>query len=189
METEYLQYLKDLVEGNAEISFLPWFKQHEEELKKNLNRASFLRLKFSPIDEALKLLDASGIKYLKDEGAIRREKYYLTFDPSVLDEAGKLKHDHKRKLFGGAIGKMMDGDIEGGRKIMSTQLSKILKKKLPERADSLSDVLYFGEIELAHGDPIIGKNIVEIISELPFNQSYSDDFIIQAKKILQKPGI
>src|SRR3712207_6820616 len=115
MRAEHLTYFKDLLEGRAEESWNAWFARHRPELERELPRADYLRIRFNTLDEAEKQLRAAGIDYTPDPVAARRERHYALLDPSVLDERGRPLPEFQRRAYSGAVGQLMDGDVEAAR--------------------------------------------------------------------------
>ena len=188
LSKEHLQFFKDLIEGKAQISFLGYFPTHEKSIKESLERASFLRLKFTPFDEIEKILSSSEITYFRDEAAIKREKYFFSFHKDVLDENGKLKTSHKHSLFNHAAGQYLDGAIEDARLSLSKYLGLHGGGKKKYSYAKFQDVVSFSEVEINYGNKELGKFMLTLIGDLPRNYSAIDDLSIYAKKKLQMIG-
>jgi hypothetical protein len=184
MDAAHLTFLKNMLQGHNDCSFKPWFKKHEAELKKCLPHAQFLRLKFTPTDEACALLNQHNIQFAINDLAIKNERYLMTWHASFLDDNGYVKPEQKAKLFNGAIGLLMQNEIEAGKQSIEKQLQKIAKMKMPKRADELEDMLGFAEMEFSFGDTNVGKCVLQSIAAMPMTLSYADDFILMAQDLL-----
>jgi hypothetical protein len=184
MDLAHLTFLKNMLEGKNDFTFFAWLKKHEAEVKQCLPRAQFLRLKFTPIDEACTLLKERDISFTINPLAVKQERYLMNMHASFLDENGYVKPEQKAKLFDGAIGLLMQNDLAAGKQMIEKQLQKIAKKKLPARADELEDLLGFADIEFTLGDAAIGKCILQLIAAMPMTLSYADDFILMAQDLL-----
>ena len=99
---EQLAYFKELIEGQARVSWRAWWNANESTLKKQLSSSEYSRLKFGLVEYAHKLLEANGIKVNWGAPA-KRESYLAHMHESSLDETGKLKENIRRKSYNGAF--------------------------------------------------------------------------------------
>lgn len=63
VDERHLVYFKELLEGNAEISFKAYLSNNEDSLRKQFSPARFARLKLKSIDEIIKILDEENVSY------------------------------------------------------------------------------------------------------------------------------
>lgn len=103
VDERHLVYFKELLEGNAEISFKAYLSNNEDSLRKQFSPARFARLKFNSIDEIIKILDEENVSYSINDHAVRNEKYLATFHLDALNEQGRLKEGFKDTLFNGTV--------------------------------------------------------------------------------------
>lgn len=61
MDAEHLEYFKAALEGRATVGWNVWFAANQHALAQQLSRPALLRLKFSTLDEAERLLAEAGI--------------------------------------------------------------------------------------------------------------------------------
>ena len=61
MDAEHLEYFKAALEGRATVGWNVWFAANQHALAQQLSRPALLRLKFSALDEAERLLAEAGI--------------------------------------------------------------------------------------------------------------------------------
>ena len=188
MRQEHLTYFKDLLEGRAEESWNAWFARHDEELAKELPRADFLRLKFNKLDEAEKLLQAAAVEYVPDPIAARRERHYALLDPSVLDERGRPRPELRRKAYRGAMGQLMDGDVQAGRATLARYVRWVRRLPALRQAEELEGLCFDGEMELATGDPEIGRVLLEAVASVPRADDLLGPAIDRARELLGRSG-
>lgn len=185
MKSAHLEYFKSLLEGTAEISWNAWFSAHEEELKAELPRAAFLRLKFKKLEEAENSLREANIEYQIDPVAYRREKRYSLFHESVLDDKGRPLESFLRKAYDGANGCLMEGDIEAGREILEKWIKKIRRYPVERRQEELESLCFDGEMELESGNPAIGRVFLEAVVSFPKGNDLTDFAVERAEELLQ----
>lgn len=186
MKQAYLDYFKSLFEGTAEISWNAWFRVHEEELKAKMKRAEFLRLKFQNLEEAEKYLQEAKVSYHKDPLAYKRESYYALLGSEVLDEKGRPLESFQRQAYDGAKGKLMDGDVEGGRELLKKFIQKVCRYPQERRQEELEGLCFDGEMELDLGNPQIGRAYLEAVASVPVGNALTDFAVEQAKSLLQQ---
>lgn len=185
MRPEYLAYFKDLFEGRAEFSWNAWFARHDEELRKELPRAQYLRLKFQKLDEAERSLRDAGIDFTTSPVA-RRERYYSLLHPSVCDEKGRPSEAFRRKAYDGAYGKFMDGDVAEGRRILEAYAKKLKRKSVARRAEELADFAFDGSMEFQDGDARLGRAMLEIVAGFELGDDRLDPPILNARQALEE---
>jgi len=164
MRDEHLQYFKALFEGRADISWRAWFAQNEAVLKAELPRAVLLRLRLNGLEEAEKLLKEAGVEYTTDPSALRRERHFASFDPSLLDERGRPREDLRRKAYGGVFGMILDGEHDQARKRLEAEIRKIRRKPVLEQMADLADMCFDGETEFTNGNREIGRALLEAVA-------------------------
>lgn len=185
LRQEHIEFFKELLEGTAKVSFLGYFPKNEAYFKEALERASFLRLKFTPMEEIQAILDKNGIAYTLSENAIKREKYFLGFHKDVLDENGKLKISHKSTIFNNSLGYYLDGKLDEARLSLEKYLGIAEKSKKKYSFEKFQDVVSFGEMEIEFGDKALGKFILTVVSSLPRQYSSIDDITVYAAEKLK----
>jgi len=181
---EHLLYFKELLEGRADVSWNAWFPRHEAELARELPRAEFLRLKFQKLDEAEKLLRAAGVEYTPDPAAARRERYHALLDPSVLDQRGRPRPEFRRKAYNGALGQLMDGEVDAARATLGKFIRRVRRYPAEKQAEELEDLCFDGEMELTLGDPEIGRVLLEAVASVPPRDDLVDPATDRARGLL-----
>ncbi|MDQ4682153.1 MULTISPECIES: hypothetical protein [Stenotrophomonas maltophilia group] len=114
MDAEHLEYFKAALEGRATVGWNVWFAANQHALAQQLSRPALLRLKFSTLDEAERLLAEAGIVPRSTVGK-RYEMYCAQFSPDVVDANGRPLPALWRAAHGGAIGLLADGGQEAGQ--------------------------------------------------------------------------
>lgn len=186
MKQAHLDYFKSLFEGTAELSWNAWFPQHEAELAEELPRADFLRLKFYKLDEAEKYLQEAGIRYRIDPVAARRERYYARLHPVALDAKGRVNEGFLRKAYNGAVGQLMDGDIEGAKTTLAAFIRRVKRYRVGRRMVELESMCFDGEMALADGGQVIGRALLEAVASVPEGNDLVDPAIHRAKELLDQ---
>ncbi len=77
MDAEHLEYFKAALEGRATVGWNVWFAANQHALAQQLSRPALLRLKFSTLDEAERLLaegepEAGQAKLLAEFRRVRK---------------------------------------------------------------------------------------------------------------------
>lgn len=157
MITAHLDYFKKLLQGEADVSFKVYWAKHCADLESALPRVQFLRLKFSPIDEMQAILTDAGVEYLPSQAAIARERYYLTFADSALDERGRLKPEHALIMFGGAVAEFHSKHLDEAATRLRTYIGPLASAASPAQLEKLRDVIFFAEIEAKYGDQDVSE--------------------------------
>ena len=116
--TPNTEYFKAALEGRASVGWNVWFAANQHALAQQLSRPALLRLKFSTLDEAERLLAEAGIVPRSTAGK-RYEMYCAQFSPDVVDANGRPLPALWRAAHGGAIGLLADGEQEAGRRSCS----------------------------------------------------------------------
>lgn len=88
MDAEHLEYFKAALEGRASVGWNVWFAANQQALAQQLSRPALLRLKFSKLDEAERLLAQAGIVPRSTAGK-RYEMYCAEFAADVVDANGR----------------------------------------------------------------------------------------------------
>lgn len=185
MRDEHLQYFKALFEGRADISWRAWFAQNEAALEVELPRAVVLRLRFKDLEEAERLLKEAGVEYTPDPSAVRRERHYASFDPSVLDERGRPREDLRRKAYGGVFGMILDGEHDKARKRLEAEIRRIRRKPVLEQMEDLADMCFSGEMEFTNGNRETGRALLEAVASVPSGDDLLDPATQRARKLLE----
>ena len=182
MAKEYLDFMKNLIEGNAQISFRSWFFKEQGNLKAWLPNAKFLRLKFDPMQEIPKILKENGVIFSLNETAIRAENYYLLFDDAMLDEKGRINDSVKRKLFDGLVAEIIDNNNNLAEELLVGKLRRLKKTSSAKRREELEGLLYFAETEIVFGDHRVGVVLIDLLEKhaTDFDEIY--DLVLRAKK-------
>ncbi|MCR8842548.1 hypothetical protein NQ117_02530 [Paenibacillus sp. SC116] len=186
VDERHLIYFKELLEGNAELSFRAYFSNHEDSLRKQFSPARFARLKFKSMDEIIKILDEEKVSYIINVQAVRNEKYLATFHPDVLNEKGRLKEGFKDTLFNGTA---HDFKTKGENVAVLTlhtfiEFPKNINNK--KNIEKLEDIEYFAETELWLGDRNLGLFLLKVLASIECQFSDVDDIVRRAKETVTK---
>ncbi|TVX93311.1 hypothetical protein [Paenibacillus agilis] len=185
LDERHLVYFKELVEGNADISFRAYLSNHEDSLREQFSSARFARLKFKSIDEIIKILDEEKVSYTINVQAIRNENYLATFHPDALNEKGRLKEGFKDSLFDGIV---HDFKTKGEDAVLT--LHKYIE--YPENINNknniekLEDIEFFAEMELGLGDESLGLFLLKALASIERQFSDVDDIVLRAKETVFK---
>ena len=135
MDAEHLEYFKAALEGRATVGWNVWFAANQHALAQQLSRPALLRLKFSTLDEAERLLAEAGIVPRSTAGK-RYEMYCAQFSPDVVDANGRPLPALWRAAHGGAIGLLADGEQEAGQAKLLAEFRRCLLYTSPSPRDS-----------------------------------------------------
>ncbi|MDK8180096.1 hypothetical protein [Paenibacillus sp. UMB4589-SE434] len=185
VDERHLAYFKELLEGNAEISFRAYLSNHEDSLRKQFSPARFTRLRFKSIDEIVKILDEEKVPYIMNDQAIRNEKYLATFHPDALNEKGRLKEGFKDTLFNGIV---HDFKTKGEDAVLTLHQYIEFPKNINHKRniEKLEDIEYFAETELCLGDQSLGLFLLKVLASMDRQFSEVDDIIHRAQEAIMK---
>lgn len=172
-----LRYLKELLEGHAELGWRAWFARNEPELRERLSRAAFLRLKFEPFEQAERHLRDAGVDFTPDPDALRRERHHASFAAELLDERGRVREEHRRAAHDGAIGLALDGRLDEARAVLTRNVAR-------GSLQDIIDLCWDGEVELTLGDPAVGRLMLEVVAALDSGDDQLDVPVLRARELL-----
>ncbi len=175
----HLEYFRQLLQGEATVSFRAYWNEYQKNLEECLPRAQFLRLKFSPMEEMQSILESQNVSFRADARAIAREKYFFAFDSSALDEKGRLKAEFKRSLFSGAIGDFYDGQAHLASEKLNKYIGSPREIATASQVAKFQDLVYFADIELEYGDKALGTFLMDVIEKL----SFEDDRLLELQRV------
>ncbi|MEN7546966.1 hypothetical protein AAG747_03555 [Rapidithrix thailandica] len=121
-ESDLLSF-KNLIEGKTGITWKRYWKQNAERLKEELTRLEFQKLKFKKLKRAAELLDENKMAYEWTDKANYHQAIALLAD-EVCDEYGYPLLEMQRSLYNGAVGNLMDHDIESGLTALQKYLDR-----------------------------------------------------------------
>lgn len=185
VEGRHLVYFKELLEGNAEISFKAYLSNHEDSLRKQFSPARFARLKFKSIDEIIKILDEENVSYSINDHAVRNEKYLATFHLDALNEQGRLKEGFKDTLFKGTVHNFK---TKGEEAVLTLYKYIEYPKKINNKKniEKLQDIECFAELELSLGDESLGLFLLKALASIERQLSEVDDIVLKAQEAVMK---
>lgn len=183
---EHLDFFKSLLEGTASRSWNAWFWEHDEQLRDEMPRAAYLRLKFKNIEGAERLLQLAGVDYQRNESAIKWERYCSSLHRSALNDDGRPNDRTRRKAYDGAFGYLLDGNKSLGVETLQNIISRICRLTPLRQADELNDMAFDGEMELRFGHANIGRRLLEAVASVPEGDDLTDPPIQNAKKLLRQ---
>jgi len=167
MLSAHLEYFKNLLQGEADISYSAYLWKNELEFKNLFPRGQFLRLKFSPFEEMESLLSKAGIEYTVDAHAVALERYYLLFEKSALDERGKLTSNHIDNMFDGAIRHYRDGALELAEKCIQNYIGLSRKPPSSLQLERFEELAFVAEIEMKYHDRPLGQFLFSALERIP----------------------
>ena len=185
VDERHLVYFKELLEGNAVISFKAYLSNNEDSLRKQLSPARFARLKFKSIDEIIKILDEENISYSINDHAVRNEKYLATFHLDALNEQGRLKEGFKNTLFRGTVHNFK---TKGEEAVLTLYKYIEYPKKINNKKniEKLQDIECFAELELSLGDESLGLFLLKALASIERQLSEVDDIVLKAQEAVMK---
>ncbi|WP_339247979.1 hypothetical protein [Paenibacillus sp. FSL F4-0243] len=185
VDERHLVYFKELLEGNAEISFKAYLSNNEDSLRKQFSPARFARLKFKSIDEIIKILDEENISYSINDHAVRNEKYLATFHLDALNEQGRLKEGFKDTLFKGTVHNFK---TKGEEAVLTLYKYIEYPKKINNKKniEKLQDIECFAELELSLGDESLGLFLLKALASIERQLSEVDDIVLKAQEAVMK---
>lgn len=185
VDGRHLVYFKELLEGNAEISFKAYLSNHEDSLRKQFSPARFARLKFKSIDEIIKILDEENVSYSINDHAVRNEKYLATFHLDALNEQGRLKEGFKDTLFKGTVHNFK---TKGEEAVLTLYKYIEYPKKINNKKniEKLQDIECFAELELSFGDESLGLFLLKALASIERQLSEVDDIVLKAQEAVMK---
>ena len=181
VDERHLVYFKELLEGNAVISFKAYLSNNEDSLRKQLSPARFARLKFKSIDEIIKILDEENVSYSINDHAVKNEKYLATFHLDALNEQGRLKEGFKDTLFKGTVHNFK---TKGEEAVLTLYKYIEYPKKINNKKniEKLQDIECFAELELSLGDESLGLFLLKALASIERQLSEVDDIVLKLKK-------
>ncbi|WP_405176565.1 hypothetical protein MHI27_14420 [Paenibacillus sp. FSL H8-0261] len=185
VDERHLVYFKELLEGNAEISFKAYLSNNEDFLRKQFSPARFARLKFKSIDEIIKILDEENVSYSINDHAVRNEKYLATFHLDALNEQGRLKEGFKDTLFKGTVHNFK---TKGEEAVLTLYKYIEYPKKINNKKniEKLQDIECFAELELSLGDESLGLFLLKALASIERQLSEVDDIVLKAQEAVMK---
>ncbi|MEK5437887.1 MULTISPECIES: hypothetical protein [Paenibacillus] len=185
VDERHLVYFKELLEGNAEISFKAYLSNNEDSLRKQFSPARFARLKFNSIDEIIKILDEENVSYSINDHAVRNEKYLATFHLDALNEQGRLKEGFKDTLFNGTVHNFK---TKGEEAVLTLYKYIEYPKKINNKKniEKLQDIECFAELELSLGDESLGLFLLKALASIERQLSEVDDIVLKAQEAVMK---
>ncbi|MEK4236987.1 hypothetical protein [Paenibacillus sp. FSL H7-0714] len=185
VDERHLVYFKELLEGNAEISFKAYLSNNEDSLRKQFSPARFARLKFKSIDEIIKILDEENVSYSINDHAVRNEKYLATFHLDALNEQGRLKEGFKDTLFKGTVHNFK---TKGEEAVLTLYKYIEYPKKINNKKniEKLQDIECFAELELSLGDESLGLFLLKTLASIERQLSEVDDIVLKAQEAVMK---
>ncbi|WP_449603909.1 hypothetical protein [Paenibacillus sp. Marseille-Q9583] len=185
VDERHLVYFKELLEGNAVISFKAYLSNNEDSLRKQFSPARFARLKFKSIDEIIKILDEENVSYSINNHAVRNEKYLATFHLDALNEQGRLKEGFKDTLFKGTVHNFK---TKGEEAVLTLYKYIEYPKKINNKKniEKLQDIECFAELELSLGDESLGLFLLKALASIERQLSEVDDIVLKAQEAVMK---
>jgi hypothetical protein len=185
VDERHLVYFKELLEGNAEISFRAYLSNNEDSLRKQFSPARFTRLKFKSIDEIIKILDEENVSYSINDHAVRNEKYLATFHLEALNEQGRLKEEFKDTLFKGTVHNFK---TKGEDAVLTLHKYIEYPKKINNKKniEKLQDIEFFAELELSLGDESLGLFLLKALASIERQFTEVDDIVLRAQEAVMK---
>lgn len=185
VDERHLVYFKELLEGNAEISFKAYLSNNEDSLRKQFSSARFARLKFKSIDEIIKILDEENVSYSINDHAVRNEQYLATFHLDALNEQGRLKEGFKDTLFKGTVHNFK---TKGEEAVLTLYKYIEYPKKINNKKniEKLQDIECFAELELSLGDESLGLFLLKALASIERQLSEVDDIVLKAQEAVMK---
>ncbi|MEG0191960.1 MAG: hypothetical protein RR831_00615 [Stenotrophomonas sp.] len=185
MDAEHLEYFKAALEGRASVGWNVWFAANQQALAQQLSRPALLRLKFSRLDEAERLLAQAGIVPRSTAGK-RYEMYCAEFSADVVDANGRPLPAIWRTGHGGAIGLLADGDHGAGQAQLLAEFQRVRKRGLQDAHEWLSDVCFEGEMELTGGNAEVGRSLLSVVAQAGSGHDLLDATAIMARELLDQ---
>lgn len=187
MDAEHLEYFKAALEGRATVGWNVWFAANQHVLAQHLSRPALLRLKFSKLDEAERLLAEAGIAPSSTAGK-RYEMYCAQFSADVVDTNGRPLPALWRAAHGGAIGLLADGQQEAGQAKVLAEFRRVRKRGLQQAHEWLADLCFEGEMELTSGNAEVGRSLLAVVVRAGSGQDLLDATAMSARELLEEHG-
>ncbi len=163
MNENDLKYFKDLIEGKTDITWKVFWKLNEKRFKKNLTRQDFLKLKFGKLERASEILNENNISFQWTEKA----DYHLSISnlsDGVCDENGYPIVEIQRKLFNGAVGDFIDGNIETGRIKFANYLEDIQQMgNMVEQSERIKELEFDAVSFIKQGNIEVGIEMLKLL--------------------------
>lgn len=183
MDAEHLEYFKAALEGRASVGWNVWFAANQQALAQQLSRPALLRLKFSKLDEAERLLAQTGIVPRSTAGK-RYEMYCAEFAADVVDANGRPLPALWRAAHGGAIGLLADGEREAGQAKLLAEFRRARKRGLQQVHEWLADLCFEGEMELTSGNAEVGRGLLAVVVQAGSGHDLLDATAMIARALL-----
>ncbi|HEL3782531.1 TPA: hypothetical protein UM046_004408 [Stenotrophomonas maltophilia] len=187
MDAEHLEYFKAALEGRAQVGWNIWFAANQQLLAQQISRPALLRLKFSKLDEAERLLAEAGIVPRSTAGK-SYEMYCAQFSADVVDANGRLLPATWRAAHGGAIGLLADGEHEAGQAKLLSEFRRVRKRGLQQAHEWLGDLCFEGEMELSGGNADVGRNLLAVVVQAGSGYDLLEGTAMIARELLDSPG-
>ncbi|KPG87345.1 hypothetical protein AN993_04735 [Stenotrophomonas maltophilia] len=187
MDAEHLEYFKAALEGRASVGWNVWFAANQHALAQQLSRPALLRLKFSKLDEAERLLAQAGIVPRSTAGK-RYEMYCAKFAADVVDANGRPLPALWRAAHGGAIGLLADGEREAGQAKLLVEFRRARKRGLQQGHEWLADLCFEGEMELTSGNAEVGRSLLAVVVQAGSGNDLLDATAMIARAQLDEHG-
>ena len=187
MDAEHLEYFKAALEGRASVGWNVWFTANQQALAQHLSRPALLRLKFSKLDEAERLLAEAGIVPCSTAGK-RYEMYCAQFSADVVDANGRPLPAIWRAAHGGAIGLLADGEQEAGQAKLLAEFRRVRKRGLQQAQEWLADLCFEGEMELSGGNADVGRSLLAVVVRAGSSHDLLDATAMIARELLEDLG-
>ncbi|AVO29272.1 hypothetical protein [Stenotrophomonas maltophilia] len=187
MDAEHLEYFKAALEGRASVGWNVWFAANQQALAQHLSRPALLRLKFSKLDEAERLLAEAGIVPRSTAGK-RYEMYCAQFSADVVDANGRPLPAIWRAAHGGAIGLLADGEHEAGQAKLLSEFRRTRKRGLQQAHEWLADLCFEGEMELTSGNAEVGRSLLAVVVRAGSGHDLLDATAMIARELLEDLG-
>lgn len=188
MDAEHLEYFKAALEGRASVGWNVWFAANQHALAQQLSRPALLRLKFSKLDEAERLLAEAGIVPASTTGK-RYEMYCAQFAAEAVDANGRPLPRYWRAAHGGAIGLLADGQHEAGRDKLLAEFRRTRKRGLQQAHEWLADLCFEGEMELSAGNVEVGRSLLGVVVQAGSGHDLLDGTAMIARELLGDVGM
>ncbi len=170
MDAEHLEYFKAALEGRASVGWNVWFAANQQALAQQLSRPALLRLKFSKLDEAERLLAEVGIAPSSTAGK-RYEMYCAQFSADVADANGRPLPAIWRAAHGGAIGLLAEGEPEAGQAKLLAEFRRVRKRGLQQTS----------------GNAEVGRSLLAVVVQAGSGHDLLDATAMMAREQLERP--
>jgi len=104
----------------------------------------------------------------------------------ALDAKGRVNEGFLRNAYNGAVGQLIDGDIEGAKTTLAAFIRRVKRYRVGRRMVELESMCFDGEMALADGDQVIGRALLEAVASVPEGNDLVDPAIHRAKELLDQ---